>query len=83
MGVKQLNRLFRTICVNGLKKTNLRELKNRKIAVDISIYMYKYKQQGDMIDGIFSMITLFQKYNIIPIFVFDGKPPIEKYNTLL
>ena len=28
------------------------------------------------------MISLFHKYNIIPIFVFDGKPPVEKLDTL-
>jgi flap endonuclease-1 len=29
------------------------------------------------------MITLFKKYNITPIFIFDGKPPIEKQELIL
>jgi 5'-3' exonuclease len=44
--------------------------------------MYKYKKEGNLIDGIFSMITLFQKNNIKPIFIFDGKPPIEKQELI-
>lgn len=82
MGVKYLNRLIRKACVNVLKKTPLSELQDKKIAVDISIYMYKYKQNGDLIDGIFNMINIFQKYNIEPIFIFDGKPPVEKEKLL-
>lgn len=82
MGVKNLNRLIRNVCVKTLKKTHLNELKNKKIAVDISIYMYKFKQNGDLIDGMFNMINIFQKYNIEPIFIFDGKPPVEKQDIL-
>lgn len=82
MGVKNLNRLIRKVCVKILKKTPLSELQNKKIAVDISIYMYKYKQNGDLIEGMFNMINIFQKYNIEPIFIFDGKPPVEKQEIL-
>ena len=83
MGVKYLNRLIKTMCKSSLKKIKLNELSNKKIAIDASIYMYKYKQQGDLIEGIFNMITILQKYNIEPIFIFDGKPPIEKQDKLL
>ena len=83
MGVKYLNRLIKTMCKSSLTKIKLIELSNKKIAIDTSIYMYKYKQQGDLIEGIFNMITVLQKYNIEPIFIFDGKPPIEKQDKLL
>jgi flap endonuclease-1 len=83
MGVKHLNNLIKTYCKSSLKKINLNEMANKKIAVDTSIYMYKYKQQGDLIDGMFSMINVFKKYNIQPIFIFDGKPPIEKQEVIL
>jgi 5'-3' exonuclease len=28
------------------------------------------------------MISIFRQYNITPLFVFDGKPPVEKYETI-
>ena len=31
---------------------------------------------------IYLMLTVFRYYNIIPIFVFDGKPPPEKKDLL-
>ena len=82
MGVRNLNSLIRQMCIRTLKKTPLSDLKDKQIAVDISIYMYKFKQNGDLIDGVFNMINIFQKHNIQPIFVFDGKPPIEKQDIL-
>lgn len=82
MGVKYLNKLIKTTCKSSLKKIKLNEISNKKIAIDTSIYMYKYKQQGDLIDGIFNMITILQKYNIKPLFIFDGKPPNEKQDLL-
>lgn len=82
MGVKYLNKLIKTTCKSSLKKIKLNEISNKKIAIDTSIYMYKYKQQGDLIDGIFNMITILQKYNIKPLFIFDGKPPDEKQDLL-
>jgi flap endonuclease-1 len=71
------------MCKSSLTKIKLNEMSNKKIAIDTSIYMYKYKQQGDLMEGIFNMITVLQKYNIEPIFIFDGKPPIEKQDKLL
>ena len=29
------------------------------------------------------MISLFRKYDIIPVFIFDGKPPAEKKDLLM
>jgi hypothetical protein len=44
--------------------------------------MYKYHAQDALVENFYSMISLFHKYNITPLFVFDGKPPIEKYELL-
>ena len=35
-----------------------------------------------LIENFYVMCSLFKKYNITPIFVFDGKPPVEKQKEL-
>lgn len=78
MGVRLLHSFINEKCLNSMHKIHLKQLHNKKIAVDISIYMYKFKRSNTLIENIFNMCTLFRNYNIHPIFVFDGKPPKEK-----
>jgi len=78
MGIKHLNKFLRTECSNSIKTISFAELSGKKIAVDISIYMYKYESNESLIENMYLMLALFRKYNIIPIFIFDGKPPTEK-----
>ena len=54
------------------------EYTNEKIAVDVSIYMYKFKGEDKLIENFYIMCNLFRKYNIKPIFIFDGKSPTIK-----
>jgi flap endonuclease-1 len=58
------------------------ELSGKKIVVDISIYLYKYESENSLLENVYSMLSIFNYYNIIPIFIFDGKPPIEKKKLL-
>ena len=78
MGIKHLNKFLRTECGDSIKVISIAELSGKKIAVDISIYMYKYESTGSLIENMYIMLTVFRQYNIIPIFIFDGKPPTEK-----
>jgi 5'-3' exonuclease len=78
MGIKHLNKFLRTECGDSIKAIQIAELSGKKIAVDISIYMYKYESTESLIENMYIMLTLFRQYNIIPIFIFDGKPPTEK-----
>ena len=82
MGIKGLNRFLRTNCQNVIKQIALWELKGKTVAVDASIYMYRFQGEGGLIDGMFQMISLMKHNNITPLFVFDGKPPIEKQDIL-
>ena len=82
MGIKHLNRFFKENASESTKFISLSELSGKKIAVDISIYMYKYASDDTLIENIYLMLSIFRHYNVIPIFVFDGKPPTEK-NELL
>ena len=78
MGIKHLNKFLRKECANSIKVISIAELSGKKIAVDISIYMYKYESTESLIENMYIMLTVFRQYNIIPIFIFDGKPPTEK-----
>jgi len=82
MGIKNLNRFFKDNASSAIKTINMSELSGKKVAVDISIYMHKYATDGNLIENIYLMLSVFRYYNIIPIFIFDGKPPDEKKELL-
>jgi 5'-3' exonuclease len=83
MGIQNLNKLLKEQCADSLRLIPLSELSGKKIAVDISIYLYKYTIENSLIENIYLMLSVFRYYNIIPIFIFDGKPPTEKKELLL
>jgi len=83
MGIRMLNRFLQEQCVPAITTVGLEELEGKKIAVDISIYLYKYLSENALLENLYLMISLFRHYNIIPIFIFDGKPPVEKQDTLI
>lgn len=82
MGIKFLNRFLRDNCDQSIWQLNIAELSGKKIAIDISIYLYKYESTDSLLENIYLMLAVFRQYNIIPIFVFDGKPPPEKKELL-
>jgi len=82
MGIKHLNKYLRVECAKSITCMDMKELANKTIVIDISIYMYKYQTDGTLIENIYLMLSLFKHYGIIPIFIFDGKPPIEKRELL-
>lgn len=67
----------------NIRKTHLSELSGKTIAIDTSIYLYKFMADNTLTEHFYLMISLFRNYNIVPIFVFDGKPPKEKRELLL
>lgn len=82
MGVKNLNVLFRLKSKSGINSVNFNTLKGKKVVVDTSIYMYRFKEQNALLENMFNLINLFKTNEIVPYFIFDGKPPEEK-NELL
>ena len=75
MGIKHLNKFIRENCHSSIKCAHLNELRGKKIAIDVSIYLYKYQS---LIESVYLMLSIFKHYEIVPIFIFDGKPPTEK-----
>ena len=65
-------------CKESIKCIPLGELHGKKIAIDISIYLYKYEAEDCLIENMYLLLSILNKYNIIPIFIFDGKSPTEK-----
>lgn len=82
MGIRYLNRFFKEEATQGIKLISLKQLSGKKIAIDISIYMYKYASENSLIENIYLLLSVLRHYNIIPIFIFDGKAPIEKKELL-
>jgi flap endonuclease-1 len=78
MGIRNLNRYLRDNCPESIRCINISELSGKKIVVDISIYLYKYEAENALLENMYVMLSIFRYYNIIPIFIFDGKPPPEK-----
>ena len=82
MGVRLLQTFLGTLRNANIKQVHLRQLNGKKIAVDISIYLYRFKGTGNLIESMYLMCSIFRYYNIHPIFVFDGKPKDFKKETL-
>ena len=82
MGIKKLNSFLNVYCKDITKKIHFSQLYGKKVSIDIMIYIYKYAAERTIIEGIYLLCSLFKKYNICPIFVFDGKLPEQKKEEL-
>ena len=83
MGIRNLNQYLRNNCPQSIRCINIADLTGKRIAVDISIYLYKYEAENALLENMYVMLSIFRHYNIIPIFIFDGKPPVEKKALLI
>ena len=72
MGIKHLNKFLRDEAQKCIKFISLEELSGKKIAVDISIYMYKYASEGTLLENMYLMLSTLRYYNIAPVCIFDG-----------
>lgn len=97
MGIKNLYKYLQKYSPSSVQRNNIKNLKNKIIGIDASFIIYKFvtaiRSTGkDLLNdkneitshlyGIFFKIIYFLKFNIIPIFVFDGTPPNIKFNNL-
>ena len=94
MGIRKLNKFLvekglideYTSLVDYLKKCNC---KNKRmydpiiIGIDLSLYAHKFSySKGDIILGFWNQIIMFLSNRILPLYIFDGKPPVEKSDIL-
>lgn len=82
MGIQHLNQFMRANCPDAIKPITLGQLRGKVIVVDTSIYMYRFAGEDILIEGMYQLISLFRHYEIVPVFIFDGKMPTEKNEIL-
>jgi 5'-3' exonuclease len=81
MGIRYMSYLLDNY--QSVKKGHLSQFSKKKVAIDTNLFLYKFLYQyGNVIDGLFLMYNKFHKFNITPIFVFDGRPPVEKTDII-
>ena len=73
MGIKLLNTFILKNAKNAGVKTHLSELRGKKIAIDISIYLYRFSVNNNLIRKLYEMCKILRYYKIHPVFIFDGK----------
>ena len=78
MGVKLLSKLLKQECNDVTNTVHLSQLYGKKLCIDASIYLYRFKCNEALLENLYLMCSVFRKYNIDVIFVFDGKPGDEK-----
>lgn len=82
MGIRYLNGWLKNECKEAISEIHFSELKYKKIAIDTSIYMYKFMGENNLLENMYLLISLLRFYHIVPLFIFDGKPPDEKKGTI-
>lgn len=82
MGIRNLNRFIQNKCPSASSRVHLRDLSGKRIAVDTSIYMYRYSGEGALLENMYLMASVFRHYNIHAVFVFDGPPPPQKTDVI-
>ena len=84
MGIKHLNRFLLDNCnKKSITKIHLSKLSGRTLVIDVSIYLYKFLSENALLENMYLFISILKKYDITPIFIFDGKPPPEKKQLLI
>jgi flap endonuclease-1 len=97
MGIKSLTSLINKKSPDSIKTISLYTLKGKKVAIDTNIFLYRslanVRTNGDYlrnkdghvvshIVGMFNNAMKYLQFGIEPIYIFDGKPPIEKKEVL-
>lgn len=85
MGIKNLNPFLKK---HQLHKTiNIDELKYAKIAIDVPMFLYKFKSgspdSNNWLSSFSGMVACLRKHDIHPTFVLEGTAPVEKHDTQL
>jgi len=57
-------------------------MENKKIVIDTHNYLYDFINTDNFIGSFYQMVSHLKQNNITPFFVYDGKPPPEKRETI-
>ena len=80
MGIKNLNSFLKKHCPSVFKHVELSSYKGKTLAIDISLYLFKYKAlYGDKwLSAFVNLICVLKKNRINCVFVYDNGAPPEK-----
>ena len=79
MGIKDLNTFIKVNACDSIQEYHFFELKGKRVAIDVSIYFYKFLYRNpNYLESFFIQAAKLMQYGISPIYVFDGAPPKEK-----
>lgn len=83
MGIKNLKYLINKYAQESVSEKYLNSYENKVIAIDLSIYLYRFiYKNGEPLELLTKQIMRLLKNKVIPLYVFDGKPPKEKNDVL-
>lgn len=90
MGIRGLNTFIKKVCPECITVNSITKYEGKVFAIDASILLYKYRHITNIdnscinahIIGFINRIVYYRKFNIIPVFIFDGIPPEQKKITL-
>lgn len=90
MGIKNLTKLIKNFAPELFQTEELSHFSGQKFAIDTSIYMYRFMYSlkmnkipdGSPVEGFVRQAAALINNGIIPVYVFDGKPPEEKNDTI-
>jgi 5'-3' exonuclease len=82
MGIKNLNKFLRDVCPQVYKTTHISDYAYKKVAIDISIYLYKFKIcfNEKWLTSMLNFVCSLRKNQLHPVFVYDGGYLPEKMN---
>jgi hypothetical protein len=82
MGIKsQFNKFLLDTCPEVFEHIHISQYEYKKIAVDMSLYMHKFKAVCGprWITAFINLIACFRRNNVHAVFIYDGKKaPLEK-----
>jgi flap endonuclease-1 len=78
MGIKDLNKFITIFAPEAIKKVEISKYKGQVLAVDTSIFLYKFKYSNKLLDSFLQQYVHFKKEGVELIYIFDGPPPKEK-----
>jgi 5'-3' exonuclease len=83
MGIPKLNKWLIDNCRHdSIQKIHLTDLQDKRIAVDISIFLYRFLVDGNFMEQLYLFLSTLRYYCIQPVIIFDGKAPAEKRATI-
>lgn len=85
MGITKLADLIRSDAPDSVSYKNISDYTGKVIALDTSVVLNQFRAATPLLSpltGLFFRTLTFLEHDIKPVFVFDGKPPVEKTPVL-